>query len=66
MMKFGARALKQATNEFAIKSTSQTMRTKQRKASGDLLRPMSQYTGTEYKIATINKKGRKTIALAMA
>lgn len=65
VMKSGARALRNTTNEFAMTTISQTMNTKKRNAFHVLLRPTSQYTGTANRIAIIIKKGRKTRVLEM-
>lgn len=64
-MKSGETALRKSTRELAIRTISQTTNTKNANAAMEGLSPTIQYTGMEKSIATANKKGRKTMVLAI-
>ena len=64
-VKSGETALGKNTRELAIRTINHTTNVKNAKAAMDGLSPTIQYTGTTKRITTVNKKGRKTMLLAI-
>ena len=64
-VKSGETALGKNTRELAIRTISHTTNAKNTKATMDGLSPTIQYTGTTKRITTVNKKGKRTMLLAI-
>jgi hypothetical protein len=64
MMKSETIELKKATKELAVINKIQMTKRKKRNALKLGANPTSQYEGTTYRVASNNRKGRKTIVLA--
>lgn len=64
-MKSGDITLKNSTKELAMSTMSQTTNVINTKAEAEGLSPTIQYNGTEKRIATTNRNGKKIMVLAI-